>query len=315
MEKTRNRHETDTKQNTKRNARFVVLFFGIILIFFTSINHCQGNSTVDISTTATVREFGQDPDPDPDPPPSGGGGAPIIVSPGKVILKGRAYPNAFLTILKNGKVAATLFAEKSGLFEKELTGVPSGVCAFGIFAEDSEARKSVTLSFTVSVLAKMTTTISGIFISPTIALTPTQVEKGNIVDILGQAFPESQVNIFISSKETIKITGASENGKWSYKLNTGFLEEAEHKARAKAVFGEGEQSPFSQTLSFLVVSPGALVCQGADLNFDGKVDIIDFSILLYFWEQARPSNKCADINFDGGVNIIDFSIMMYQWSD
>ncbi|MCK4782029.1 hypothetical protein KAS79_03875 [Candidatus Parcubacteria bacterium] len=315
MEKTRNRHETDTKQNTKRNARFVVLFFGIIfaLTFFLAVNlnYCQGDSTVDISTTATVREFGEE----PEPPPSGGGsGGTIIVSPGKVILKGRAYPNAFLTILKNGKVAATFFAEKSGLFEKELTGLSGGVCTFGIFAEDSDARKSVTLSFTVSVLAKMTTTISGIFISPTIALTPTHVEKGNIVDILGQAFPESQVNIFISSKETVKTTGASENGKWSYKLNTGFLEEAEHKARAKALFGEGEQSPFSQTLSFLVVSPGALVCQGADLNFDGSVNIIDFSILLYFWEQARPSNKCADINFDGNVSIIDFSIMMYQWT-
>jgi len=293
------------------------LIFIIFILFFLTINlsYCRADSTVNISVTATVQDAGQDPGPGPETPSGGGGGAAIVISPGKVILKGRAYPNAFLTILKNGKVAATLFAEKSGLFEKELTGVRAGVYTFGIFAEDSEARQSITLSFTVSVLAQMTTTISGIFISPTIALTSTQVEKGNIVDILGQAFPESQVNIFISSEETIKTTDASENGKWSYKLNTGFLEEAEHKARAKAVFGEGEQSPFSQTLSFLVVSPGALVCQGADLNFDSKVNIIDFSILLYFWEQTKPSNKCADINFDRRVDIIDFSIMMYQWTE
>jgi hypothetical protein len=80
-----------------------------------------------------------------------------------------------------------------------------------------------------------------------------------------------------------------------------------------ALFGEGEQSLFSQTLYFLVLKKGAMVCEGADLNFDGKVNIIDFSILLYFWNKTQPSNRCVDINFDGIVNIFDFSIMMYWW--
>ena len=53
---------------------------------------------------------------------------------------------------------------------------------------------------------------------------------------------------------------------------------------------------------------------GADLNFDGKINIIDFSILLYFWKQTSPANQCADINFSGLVDVFDFSIMMYQWN-
>jgi len=244
-------------------------------------------------------------------PPSGGGGAP---APTKVVFEGRAYPGAFLAILKNGVVAATFFAESSGLFEKELTGISGGVYTFGIWAEDTEGRKSVTLSFTVSILEGMTTTISGIFISPTIELLPTQVEKGEKVNIFGQVFPESKVNIFVSSKEVVKETLADEKGNWVYKLDTGPVDEGEHEARAKALYGDGEQSPFSQTLSFLVLKKGALICKGADLNFDGKVNIIDFSILLYFWGQTKPGNPCADINFDGLVNITDFSIMMYWWT-
>jgi len=51
-----------------------------------------------------------------------------------------------------------------------------------------------------------------------------------------------------------------------------------------------------------------------DINNDGYVDIVDFSILLYFWGQTNPSNPCADINRDGIVDIIDFSIMLYWWS-
>jgi len=81
-----------------------------------------------------------------------------------------------------------------------------------------------------------------------------------------------------------------------------------------ALFGEGEQSPFSQTLPFLVLKKGSMVCKGADLNFDGNVNIVDFSILLYFWNNTQPSNRCADINFDGTVDIFDFSIMMYWWT-
>jgi len=211
-------------------------------------------------------------------------------------------------------VAATFLAESSGLFEKELTGISGGVYIFGIWAEDTEGRKSVTLSFTVSILEGVMTTISGIFISPTIELSPTQVERGDKVDIFGQSFPESKVNVFVSSQETVKETLADKKGKWAYKVDTAPIEEGEHKARAKALYGDGEQSPFSQTLSFLVLKKGALMCKGADLNFDGKVNIIDFSILLYFWGQTKPSNPCADINFDGIVNIFDFSIMMYYWT-
>jgi len=265
-----------------------------------------------ISITVTVPETEEEEE-EPSGNGGGGGGAPLL-EPGKVVFQGRAYPQAFLTLFKNGAVAATFAAENSGLFEKELTGISAGRYTFGIFAEDTEGRKSVTLSFTVSILAGTTTTISGIFISPTIALTPTQIEKGDQVRIFGQAFPESQIDIFVASKEIVEETKTDPKGKWNYKLDTSPLEEREHQARAKALFEDGEQSPFSQTLSFLVVAPGAMVCQGADLNFDGKVDIIDFSILLYFWEQTEPSNRCADINFDGIVNIIDFSIMMYWWA-
>ena len=92
------------------------------------------------------------------------------------------------------------------------------------------------------------------------------------------------------------------------------MEEGEYEVKAKAFFGEGEQSPFSQTLPFLVLPRGLIACWGADLNFDGEVDIVDFSILLYFWEQTNPKNRCADINFDSIVDIFDFSIMMYWWT-
>ncbi len=296
--------------NKNGTVKLLVFLLGIIFIVFPIKGNCQ-SPTVDISVSGIVRDTGATPTPDP---PGGGGGA-IIIVPGEITFKGKAYPNAFLTLLKNDQVVATFFAEDSGLFEKKLTGIASGTYNFGIFAEDSEGRKSVTLGFTTSVLADMNTTVSGIYISPTITLTPTQVEKGGSVDIFGQVFPASEVNVFVASEnEIVEKATAGTDGKWYCALNTAVLETGEHQARAKALFTGGEQTLFSQTLSFLVLEPGAMVCQGADLNFDGAVDIIDFSILLYFWGQSSPANPCVDINFDGAVDIIDFSIMMYHWT-
>jgi hypothetical protein len=244
-------------------------------------------------------------------PPSGAG---PVLPPAVVVFEGRASPEAFLTIFKNGEVAATFLAESSGLFRKELTGVRRGNYTFGIQAEDSKERKSVTLSFRVSVLEGTRTTISGIFIPPTIELSSSKVARGEALDIFGQVFPESQVKIFISPKDIVKETIASPQGKWFLKLDTTSLEIGEYKVWAKAFLEEGEQSHFSQALSFSVL-PRSLVCQGADLNFDGEVNLTDFSILLYFWHQTNPENSCADINQDGIVDLIDFSIMMYWWSD
>lgn len=283
-----------------------LLIFGILLLFFPVLGFAQP-PPIEKGISITVEVPGLP------PPPPPGGGAPTPPAT-RVIFEGRAYPKAFLTILKDGKVATTFIAESSGLFKRELTGISGGVYTFGIFAEDTEERRSVTLSFTISILAGTTTTVSGIFISPTISLTPTQVERGDKVDIFGQVFPESEVRIFISSPEIVEEIMADPGGNWAHELDTTPLKEGEHGARAKAFLGDGEQSPFSQTLSFLVLKPGVLVCKGADLNFDGRVNIVDFSILLYFWGQTKPANRCADINFDGIVNIFDFSIMMYWWT-
>ncbi|MCK4800344.1 hypothetical protein KAS31_05175, partial [Candidatus Parcubacteria bacterium] len=89
----------------------------------------------------------------------------------------------------------------------------------------------------------------------------------------------------------------------------------DHSVRSKAVSPESEISPFSQSLKFkLLEEKEEKVSQGADLNSDGKIDLVDFSIMLYFWEQSDPSNIYVDMNSDGIVNLTDFSIMMYYWT-
>lgn len=53
------------------------------------------------------------------------------------------------------------------------------------------------------------------------------------------------------------------------------------------------------------------LCLHGDLNGDRKVGLIDFSILLFWWERV---NDCPDQNDDGIVDMIDVSILLFWWS-
>ena len=74
-------------------------------------------------------------------------------------------------------------------------------------------------------------------------------------------------------------------------------------------------SPFSDNLEFTIAE---IQCRGADFNFDTRVNIIDFSILIFYWESdpaiGNITNICTDLNTDEIVNIFDFSILMHQWT-
>ncbi|MCK5332401.1 hypothetical protein KAJ41_00890 [Candidatus Parcubacteria bacterium] len=251
------------------------------------------------------------------PPPSGGGGQITPSGYATVVFKGKAYPGSYVTILKDGNVTATLSADPGANFEATLTGLSAGVRNFGLWSEDKNGVKSMTLSFSSALTAGTVTTFSGLFLPPTINIENSSVTKGEIINIFGYSYPASEVNIFLNSEsEIVKKVTAKEDGGWLLAFDTSLVETGDHSARSKAVSPEAEISLFSQVVDFRVLKEGEQgACQGADLNFDKKIDLIDFSIMLYFWDQAMPSNICADINSGGTVNLVDFSIMMYYWTD
>ncbi|TSC78550.1 MAG: hypothetical protein G01um101429_726 [Parcubacteria group bacterium Gr01-1014_29] len=56
----------------------------------------------------------------------------------------------------------------------------------------------------------------------------------------------------------------------------------------------------------------------ADINDDGRVDMIDISILLFYWGSPirfGPNSKQADLNGDGVVNLRDVSLMIAHWTN
>jgi hypothetical protein len=159
----------------------------------------------------------------------------------------------------------------------------------------------------------MTTTVSGIFLPPTIELEKVNLAKGEELNIFGQTAPESQISIHVESpQEIIKTTKAKSSGEYDYALDTSPLDEGTHTTRAKAESPDGLKSSFSSVLAFYVGKYGIKeVAPKADFNKDGKTNLIDFSILLYWWGKYNPA---CDQNRDGIVNLPDFSILLYYWT-
>ena len=52
----------------------------------------------------------------------------------------------------------------------------------------------------------------------------------------------------------------------------------------------------------------------SDFNNDGFTDVIDLSILLYWWGKTGSDVENYDLNSDGAIDIVDISILFYHWT-
>ncbi len=52
-----------------------------------------------------------------------------------------------------------------------------------------------------------------------------------------------------------------------------------------------------------------------DLSGDCKVDMVDLSILVYYYDRVGPAIARYDFSGNGRVDLFDVSVMMYYWTD
>lgn len=145
-----------------------------------------------------------------------------------------------------------------------------------------------------------------------------EVKRGDILTILGQSAPGADISLFIGSDEEIlKKTKADALGNWLYKFDTDEIDYGDHSSRARAA-KDGDITTFSNVIAFKVgtktvfASPAKKSLQG-DVNRDGRINLIDFSIAAYWYKRSSPPAS-VDLNGDGKVNLVDFSIMAYYWT-
>ncbi len=248
----------------------------------------------------------------------GGGGGNTPTSITQVIFIGKAYPGSQIFLLKDAQMVAQTISDPAANFKISISGLSGGSYVFSIYGEDRQGRRSNLFTFPISITSGVITQISNIFIAPTIDIDKQEVKRGDNLAIFGQSTPKSEVTISINSEEEIfrKINVGSD-GSYFYNLDTSVLEAGSHLVKSKAAL-LGEISTFSKVLSFVVGSktvlkPKETKITKADINKDGKVTLVDFSVAAYWYKKPSPPAS-ADLNGDGKVTLTDFSIMAYYWT-
>jgi cysteine-rich repeat protein len=300
---------------------------GILQVRFTEECDDGENDDGDLCSAQCISEA---------PAPPSGGGTPVNGSPTlggvpssggtqgsissipetRVVLRGRAYPNSTVSILLDGNVIGTTNADNSANFVYSTSDVTAGTATFGFRAADPVGTESILTSAVFEVLQSAVTTVANIFIPPTIRLSENQIPPGEPLTISGSSVPAASVLTEINaesggSADTLTST-VETDGAWALQVDTASLQAGFHTAKAFFRLSDAEESGFGKAVSFYIgdgpppegeVSP--------DVNGDGKVNLVDFSIFLTVWGTDDIRN---DFNRDGTVNLADFSIMLFNWT-
>ncbi len=224
---------------------------------------------------------------------------------GDVRLLGDAFPAALVTILVDNSLAGTTVAAANSSFDKTISSLVAGNHTFSLFASDGNGHKTLTISFSINVITSSTITVSGILLSPIVAV-PDSIKRPEALNESGVAKSNSTVTTFTHSDPITKQTATDTNGNWAVKI-TNILHIGSHTVNALVQDSLGNQSAQTADQNFNVKL-------SADLNVDNVVNLTDFSILMFSYLANPPPNLAADINDDGKADLVDFSIMMFYWT-
>lgn len=265
------------------------------------------------------------------PGPTGGGGGSGGVPGGStalflanITLSGVTTPNGAVTVLKDGTESARATAGADGRFQVFVSNLERGTYTFGTFVTDRAARKSSLFSSTITVGQGTNNNLTNIILPPTIGLSETSVAVGSDVTVSGESAPGSTIEVYVRedgdtppaepsyTTRATQGTPGSSDGLWSVVIPGRGLSRGTYEVRALAVSTLGTESTKSSAVYVGIgEDPSPDFSTRADINGDGRTNLVDFSILLSFWGTGEER---ADMNLDGTVNLADFSILLFNWT-
>jgi cysteine-rich repeat protein len=235
----------------------------------------------------------------------------------QISVVGRGYPGRPINILLDGRAVGTVQADTQGRFEFSTPSEP-GTVTMGFWSTDNQNTRSITFNNTFDVTQGAITNINSVLLPPTLRLSSAQIDPGAPLTISGQAIPNARMEIhFAGGRNIIATTTAGTSGAWSLTYNTAGLPAAAYTVKARYISGVSPlltQSNFSTVVQLFLGVEGS-ASTPSDLNRDGRVNLIDFSILLFWWQtDGGTSDPPADINGNGRVSLEDFSILLFNWT-
>lgn len=245
----------------------------------------------------------------------GGGGARERQGDTQVSVAGRAYPSRTVNILLDTEAVGSVQADAAGRFEFTTRSSP-GTATLGIWSTDLNGTRSITQNSTFDITQGAITNVNGVSLPPTLRVSNERPNAGEVVTVSGQSIPSATIELQVGNDRTLRAT-TTNNGVWQILLDTATLQPAEYTLRARSLVTippANIQTGYSSAVQLFYGVDGR-ASTPSDLNRDGRVNLTDFSIMIFWWgTDGGDSNPPADINGNGRVSIEDFSILLFNWT-
>lgn len=243
-----------------------------------------------------------------------GGGSFGFVGTG-VRFSGEAYPLASVTLLKEGQEMVSVKADASGKFYITLPEDYSASILYSLIAEDLLGERSLLINYPLVIRSGFLTHLSGVRFPPTVTTDKMEVKYGNFLSVSGYAMPNRDLDVVVEGavRQTFSLTSPasgrykivlpmSSMPKGEYVLSVGYPGDARVSKLVKFTIGELD-----------IFHPESLQNIPGDCNSDLVIDLVDFSVLAFWYGKNNPPS-CVDTNRDGAINLIDFSILAFYWT-
>ncbi len=247
---------------------------------------------------------------------------PSSVSTGSSAFYGITIPNTLIRVLQDGIVVETVRSDEDGRFTVMVSLLGDGLHTFSFIAVTDYG---TTLPFALPLIRKGNeeTETTGIALSPVVAASVTSIARGESLSVFGYAQPASPVQIEVHSDPVfVQTVQSGADGSFEVAFPTDGLAFGEHAIYAKT-FINGAWTDLSLPWRFTVGTQTTIapivseVCH-ADVNGDGRVNIVDLSVLEEWFEKPLSTEmrktEASCLSGDGEITPIDLSILGYYWT-
>ncbi|MDP2789198.1 MAG: hypothetical protein Q8O46_04105 [bacterium] len=294
---------------TNHLPKKIIIF---LLLFFLGSSHNTYAQTLTVTETVTVSaQVGEE----VVVTPGGGSSGGVVIPQTAVRFSGSAYPNALVTLLKEGEEKMTVQANNAGDFTITLAENYDNRILFSLFAVDVLGNRSLIVNYPIVVQVGFLTHLSGIRFAPTIVTDKAEVSVEDYLTVTGYALPNLEMEIIIDGRDKrIFSFTSSKNGSYKIVLPLSMLPKGDYVASVRYL-GDTRMSKLVKFIigELNIYNFDTLLSIPGDCNTDKIINLIDFSVLAFWYGKDNPP-LCVDTNNDNKIDLTDFSILAFYWT-